>query len=131
MKALATSTIAGPSAIQSDVLLNVNNEVKTRIGTTEACSQAMARARKRPFPANPIDLDQLIIQEGFATTGRLNPVRYLLHDNGPVNAVNSRVVFFSRRTTIYAWQLPIVGMPMGILSLSQQMNVGSNKCRVK
>ena len=69
MKALATSTIAGPSAIQSDVLLNANNEVKARIGTTEACSQAMARARKRSFPANPTDLDQLIIQDGFATTG--------------------------------------------------------------
>ena len=32
---------------------------------------------------------------GFATTGGLNPVRFLLHDNGPGNALNSRIVIFA------------------------------------
>ena len=95
MKHLATSTVAGPSAIHAGVLLHSNDEVEARVGTVEACSQAMARARKRAFPANPNDLDQLVIQDGFAMTGGPNPVRYLLHDNGPANAINSRIVIFS------------------------------------
>ena len=95
MKHLATSTVAGPSEIHAGVLLHSDNEVKARVGTVEACSQAMARARKRAFPANPNDLDQLLIGDGFATTGGPNPVRYLLYDNGPANAINSRVVIFS------------------------------------
>ena len=55
----------------------------------------MLRARKRIFPSNPNDLHELVIQGGFGTTGGINPVRYLLHDNGPANPLNSRIVFFS------------------------------------
>ena len=98
MKHLAISTVAGPSAIQAGVLLQANDEVKTRVGMTEACSQAMAKARRKSFPAipaNPNNLNQLAIEGGFATTGRINPVRYLLYDNGPGNPINSRVVIFS------------------------------------
>ena len=85
MKHLAISTVAGPSAIQAGVLLQADDEVKTRVGTTEACSQAMARARRKSFPANPNNLNQLPIEGGgFATTGGINTVRYLLYDNGPV-----------------------------------------------
>ena len=95
MKHLAISTVADPSAIQAGVLLQADDEVKTRVGTREACSQAMARARRKSFPANPHNLNQLAIEGGFATTGGINPVRYLLYDNGPRNPINSRVVIFS------------------------------------
>ena len=47
MKCLALSTVAGPSSIQAGMLMHANAEVKARIGTKEACSQAMARARKK------------------------------------------------------------------------------------
>ena len=46
MKHLAISTVAGPSAIQAGVLLQADDEVKTRVGTTEACSQAMGKAKE-------------------------------------------------------------------------------------
>ena len=88
MKSLAESTIAGPSAIQSGILLNA------RIGM-KVCSRAMARARKKSLPPNPTTLNQLMIQDGFATMGDLNPVRFLLHDNCPGNAINSRIVIFA------------------------------------
>ena len=68
MKHLAISTVAGPSAIQARVLHQADDEVKTRVGTT-ACSQAMARARRKSFPANPNNLKQLAIEGRFATTG--------------------------------------------------------------
>ena len=95
MKCLALSTVAGPSSIQAGVLMHANTEVKACIGTKEACSQTMARARKKSFPANPNNLNQLVIQNEFATTGGANPVRFLLHDNGAGNAINSRIVIFS------------------------------------
>ena len=81
IKHLAISTVASPSAIQAGVLLQADDEVKTRVGTTEACSQAMARARRKSFPANLNNLNQLAIEGVFATTGGINPVRYLLYDN--------------------------------------------------
>ena len=40
IKHLTISTEAGPSAIQAGVLLQADDEVKTRVGKTEACSQA-------------------------------------------------------------------------------------------
>ena len=61
MKCLALSTVAGPSSIQAGVLMHANMEAK------EACSQAMARARKKSFPANPNNLNQLVIQNEFYT----------------------------------------------------------------
>ena len=108
MKHLAISTVADPSAIQAGVLLQTDDEVKTRVRTTEACSQAMARARRKSFPANPNNLNQLAIEGGFATTGGINPVRYL-YDNVPGNPINSRMVIFStddnlkRLTTADRW----------------------------
>ena len=47
------------------------------------------------MPANPKTLNQLVIQGQLATTGGLNPVRFLLHDNGPVNPLNSRIVIYA------------------------------------
>ena len=95
MKSQTETTIAAPSAIQTGVLLHTDDEVKARIGTTEACTQAMSRAWRKSLPANPTTLNQLVIQDGFAATGGLNPVRFLLHDNGPGNALNSRIVIFA------------------------------------
>ena len=95
MKSQAANTIAAPSAIQTGVLLQTDEEVKMRIGTSEACRQATSRARKKLLPVNPTTLNELVIEGTFVTTGGLNPERFLLHDNGPVNAVNSRIVIYS------------------------------------
>ena len=95
MKSQAATTIAAPSAIQTGILLHTDDEVKARIGTRGACTQAMSRARRKTLPANPTTLAQLVIQDGFATTGGLNPVRFLLHDNGINNPLNSRIVIYS------------------------------------
>ena len=59
MKHLAISMVDGPSAIQAGVLLQADDEVKTGVGTTEVCSQAMARTRRKSFAANPNNLNQL------------------------------------------------------------------------
>ena len=51
--------------------------------------------KKKSFPANPNNLNQLVIKNEFATTDGANPVRFLLHDNGAGNAINSPIVIFS------------------------------------
>ena len=90
MKEIALNTNEKPGNIVARTLPQCEPIVQAMMPNAENIKRSLRN--QRPAPKDPDTLAQLVIPPEYTVTSGLNPMRFLIYDNGPL-AVNRIIAF--------------------------------------
>lgn len=99
MKIASQLTFSKPQAVLANALINLPEAARQRHPNLESTKRSLRRERSRHMPRDPANIEDIIIEGQWSTTGQggLGEI-FLLHDNGIGS--DERVIVFATRNNL-------------------------------